>query len=127
MSVVTNVILSAGPGDDTAIAPLNRALIDAGIPALRNIGDDHNSSDPYDRTEEYYDEHARWGGTKAPEATLYGGAYNFLDVEQFLRTVEAQPWRARSDLQVFLKEQQDDRWTVLDYTGIVASIAERAR
>lgn len=52
------------------------------------------------------------GGSKAMQATVWAGAYNYLNIEEFLAKVWEQKWELAADVQVLLKDEHDDRWTL---------------
>lgn len=52
------------------------------------------------------DQHA--GGRKVFEADVYLAAFNHVDTDEILRLVKLQPWKYPEDVQVFVKEEEDD-------------------
>lgn len=48
-----------------------------------------------------------WGGTKGPEADLFGGAFNYLDTERLLEWLRTVPWRDRVAVLVVHPEQEN--------------------
>ncbi len=57
------------------------------------------------------DEHVNSGG-KAMGACIYGGAFNFLEVDDFITVVKAQSWRARENVQLLVQKPEEERFTV---------------
>jgi hypothetical protein len=53
-----------------------------------------------------------WGGTKFPECELWGGAYNRLDHAAFWNHMNRLRWSYPRLVQVFLMDQEDDRFQV---------------
>lgn len=56
------------------------------------------------------DEHA--GGGKAMQACVYGGAFNFLKIDEFIKVVKEQPWRARGNVQLLVKGEDEKSFTI---------------
>lgn len=56
------------------------------------------------------DKHA--GGTKAMECCVFAGAFNYMPLQDFLRTVWKQNWQSRDTVQVLVQEQEDDKFTL---------------
>ena len=44
-------------------------------------------------------------------ANLYGGGYKHFDIEGFVEVVEAQDWKDRANLQLWVKREEDQSWT----------------
>lgn len=55
------------------------------------------------------------GGFKAMQATVWAGAYNYLDIPAFLAAVWAAPWDSSEYVQVALKDEHDERWRLHDF------------
>ncbi|MGB3532107.1 MAG: hypothetical protein WBA13_01175 [Microcoleaceae cyanobacterium] len=49
---------------------------------------------------------------KGMQACVYGGAFNFLDIDGFKETVKAQNWKARENVQLLIQEEQDERFSL---------------
>jgi len=50
---------------------------------------------------------------KAMTACVYGGAYNFLKIDEFIEIVKEQPWREPQGVQLLIKNgPDDDRFTL---------------
>ena len=45
------------------------------------------------------------GGTKAVEHEIWSGAYNWLDVPEFVKAVKSANWAFPSDVQLLIKEE----------------------
>ena len=51
-------------------------------------------------------------GGKAMEATVYGGGFNYLDVQSFLEFARSLSWDSPENVQIFIQKQHDDIFTV---------------
>ena len=98
MSHVTNIILtlslSEGIDDDTCypwVDVLNQWLTDRGKGELHRVDD-------------------AAGGNKAMEAAVFMGAFNYLDIPEFIKAVYASDWEDRDGLSLFIKVQEADRF-----------------
>lgn len=49
---------------------------------------------------------------KSMQAFVYGGAYNFLKIKEFLETVKAQDWKEPENVQLLIQDEQDERFTL---------------
>ena len=47
------------------------------------------------------------------EANLYGGGFQHFDIEEFIKVVEAQDWKDRANLQLWVKAEEQDSFTPL--------------
>lgn len=56
------------------------------------------------------------GGTKYMECRVYLSAFNHADTETILKAVDQAPWRDKEQVQVFVKEQEEDLFR-LRYSG----------
>lgn len=54
---------------------------------------------------------------KAMTACVYGGAYNFLRISEFIEVVTTQPWREPRSVQLLLKDEPDERFTMYALSG----------
>jgi len=52
------------------------------------------------------DEAPGWGGSKHPEARLWGGALNHADLDALVARFAALPWRVPAAAQLFLQDQE---------------------
>jgi hypothetical protein len=97
MSRVTNAILTANVGrkPDDELASVNQFLREnkIGVGEFRDVTD-------------------RAGGHKHVERRVYVGAFNHAETKQIVRAVEQAPWREREAVQLFLKEQEEELFTV---------------
>jgi hypothetical protein len=50
---------------------------------------------------------------KGLECHVAIGGFNFLHIEAFIAALRAAPWRAREDLQLLIKREEDDRFEML--------------
>ena len=117
MSVVTTVMLSVGTGEYGAVAHVNKCLrlrhqsnpncpeIAYSYVNLRPITG--NLPEEMDPTQTADVALALWGGTKNPQADIWCGAYNSLDLEEFLGFVVSALWENPEWVQVFVKREED--------------------
>ena len=52
------------------------------------------------------------GGEKGFEACVFAAAFNYLDKQRFLDYLNSLHWKNRGAVQVFIKEQQEDTFTL---------------
>jgi hypothetical protein len=57
-------------------------------------------------------EHA--GGTKAMEAEVWLGAFNYLDLEDFLERVRLTDFEYPDDVRILVQEQDDDHFRLVE-------------
>lgn len=98
MSWVTDVLLlfpSYGVDDDNGVAldNINSWLNGNSTGILNNL-----------------DMHA--GGAKSMQACVYGGAFNYLKVNEFIQVVKNQSWEDREHVQLLLKGEQEKHFTM---------------
>ena len=55
--------------------------------------------------------HVESGG-KAMQCHVYGGAFNFLKIEEFVSVVLSQNWKHPESVQLFTKDEEEDVFTV---------------
>ena len=105
MSQVTNAILTANPGRnaDDEIAAVNEFL------RLNKI-----------RGGEFKDVGGHAGGSKHVECRVYVAAFNHAETKQIVKAVEQAPWREREAVQLFVREQEEESFTVR-YSGLQKS------
>ena len=97
MSWVTNVILTCALGDETQIAEVNTFFTE---PA------EHLFAIPC------------YSGTKALEAPIFVGAYNYLDIKSFILYLRTRvSWEEPALVQVFIKDQEDERFRIIEPFG----------
>lgn len=53
------------------------------------------------------------GGQKHLEANLMVAAVNYLDEQAFLSGLAAMGWEYPEDVQVFIRRQNEDRWSII--------------
>ncbi|MGB6691242.1 MAG: hypothetical protein WBE76_25695 [Terracidiphilus sp.] len=101
MSQVTNAILTAhvGKHPDDEIASVNEFL------RLNEIGGG-----------EFKDVTDHAGGYKHLECRVYLSAFNHADSKQIVKAIEKTPWRDRETVQLFVKEQEEELFS-LRYSG----------
>ena len=101
MSQVTNAILTANVGrqPDDELASVNEFL------RANRIGGG-----------EFKDVTDHAGGYKRVECRVCVAAFNHAETKQIVRAVEQAPWREREAVQLFVKEQEEERFT-LRYQG----------
>jgi hypothetical protein len=90
MSRVTNVLVTAGI-DEPGVPVLNKWL------ELENYGVLHNVT-------------LAAGGSKAVEADVWLGAFNYLNLKEFASAVERVKWESPGSVAIFIKEQEDERF-----------------
>ncbi len=56
------------------------------------------------------------GGGKVMAPCVYGGAFNFLDIDNFIEVVKAENWRAKKDVQLLIKDREDSCFTMYKLT-----------
>ncbi len=105
MSVVTNVILSIGLADDeendgVAISRVNQFFEPPRIGFV--------SCDSPLLPRGWY------GGTKMLEANLYIGAFNHFVLAEFLEFLGRLEWNEPRNVQLFVKEEDDDRFRLIN-------------
>ena len=50
-------------------------------------------------------------GTKVMQALVFMGAFNYLDLAEFVEAVKATPWRDSEGIAVFVKQEEEWRFT----------------
>lgn len=82
-------------------------------PALININSwlEKNGQGTLDHLSDY----AKSGG-KMMSARIYGEAFNFLDIDNFIKVVKVQNWRAKKDVQLLIKDEEDSCFTMYRLT-----------
>jgi hypothetical protein len=53
-----------------------------------------------------------WGGGKAPQVTVYAGAFNFLHTDELMAHLAALPWAYPDSVQLFVNEEEEYRFAV---------------
>lgn len=54
-----------------------------------------------------------YGGTKYLECNLYVGAFNYFQLDDFLKHLQTIKWRAPEDVQLFIKDQDDYKFRII--------------
>jgi hypothetical protein len=100
MSVVTNVLICLNlleEIDDQATTPpiseINDYLSSRGYGGLARVDD-------------------LAGGNKAFQAGVWLGAFNHLNIKEFMDVVKSRDWLCRDDVQVLLKKEEDYTFTL---------------
>ena len=55
-----------------------------------------------------------YGGDKYLECYLYVGAYNYLHLDGFIEHLKSLTWQEPESLQLIVKEQEDDKFRIID-------------
>jgi hypothetical protein len=59
---------------------------------------------------------AEWyGGPKRMEATFFGAAFNHVPPSDVVAAVANAQWEMPASVQLFVKDQEDDRWTLYEF------------
>ncbi len=104
MSLVTNIVFAFSiieendPGDEDKyllVEKINQWLSERGY---GEFGDADQSN----------------RGFKALEIPTYVGAFNFLMLDEFLEFIKALPWKEPENVQIFIKEQGDEKYRLLE-------------
>jgi hypothetical protein len=62
---------------------------------------------------------ANTGDRKFMQAEVWGGAFNHLDIEDFLECVKEQPWHKPERVQVMVKDEEEDTFTLYGISDII--------
>lgn len=54
-------------------------------------------------------------GDLGSNAVLFGGCYNYLDVDEFCRFIQALKWRSIEDVQILFWGDNDSKFTVIEF------------
>jgi len=102
MSRVMNVILTTGCGETPdRIAALNGILwLNSSTRGFAPLPASHSS---------YI------GGTKAMECDVYLAAFNYLPLAAVVRAMHATRWNEPEQVQLFVKDEDDRRFTEIDW------------
>lgn len=108
MSVVTNLIVTWGCGegdsknyDEDIILRINNYF-------KEDTSAGANQRFPIVRNTDWY------GGSKHLECGLAIGAFNYLNLEEFIEYLKSINWKYKDEVQVIVKEQDDMRFRVID-------------
>ena len=106
MSVVTNLILTFATTE-------NEAECIMAVNQYENDGLKINLvSADFDKNKETGQ--VWYGGTKFLEAPLYIGAFNHLDINQFINHLRTIHWEFPELVQIIAKGQEDDKFTIIE-------------
>jgi len=107
MSRVTNVILTFSLDEEEAIRELSTALTAFTWYGGRPLTDAAEVD-------------GLVAGSKAMECGICLGAFNYFDLSEFLTAIRNTSWKYPCELQLFIKEQEDDWFRqVHDFEGAV--------
>lgn len=100
MSVVTNLILHIGISEDEEerIKDVNKFFEDKN--GLVSLDDSKIPRGWY-------------GGSKMLECNLYIGAFNYLDLDEFIKHCKNIKWEYPDEIQIIVKEQEDDLFRII--------------
>lgn len=102
MSRVTNIILACGlceengEGNYPPVNAINEWLLENG----QHVGLKYING--------------REGGHKVWESEVFGGAFNFLDIEAFIRVVASAKWERADFVQVFINGHEEEVFGVVN-------------
>src|SRR5882762_1651806 len=95
MSVVTNVILKTAVAEDYGIQILN---------SIFESGQGFVACDDPALPRGWY------AGSKMLECEIYPGSFNYLDIESLVRAIQYVNWRNPDSVQLFVQEQEENRF-----------------
>jgi hypothetical protein len=103
VSDVTNLIFAfSGVDEDLRkMDEVNTYFVDKGTKPLVSVDDERLPR-------------AWYGGSKSLECELYLGAFNHLDLDEFIKHVRTISWRVPECVQIIVKEQEDMKFTIID-------------
>ena len=58
------------------------------------------------------------GNKVGMSANLYGGGFNHMDIEEFGEIVKKQEWHDPASVQLFIKGEEDEKFTLLAYDDL---------
>ena len=58
-----------------------------------------------------------YGGTKMLETNVAIGAFNYLELEEFIEHLRNIKWEEPQNVQIIVKEQNDEKFRLLDLTN----------
>ena len=97
MSHVTDVIITCSVMDEDKTWSLN---------AMLETRDDLAESGAWlNRVDD------KAAGSKAMQAAVLIGAFGYLDIDKFVEAVRAHPWYCPEDVQIFMKDEHEDKFT----------------
>lgn len=98
MSYVTNVLLHVGVCEEVTLEQINATASEQEGQSLNDLS--------------WGDIGKSWGGNKYPEVKLSGAAFNYLRKDEFMAHLAQLPWTNPDEVQMFIKDQQDYRFTI---------------
>src|SRR5258708_27419615 len=103
MSVVTNVLFAfSGVAEDRRkMDEVNTYFVDKGTKPLVSVDDERLPR-------------AWYGGSKYLETGLYLGAFNHLNLDDFIKHVRTISWRLPECVQIIVREKEDMKFTIID-------------
>ena len=103
MSDVTNLIFAfSGVDEDLRkMDEVNTYFVDKGTKPLVSVDDERLPR-------------AWYGGSKYLETGLYLGAFNHLNLDEFIKHVRTISWEFPESVQIIVKEQEDMKFTIID-------------
>ncbi len=68
-----------------------------------------------------------WGGRKYPETTVLAGAFNYLQLEEFIEALQKLTWREPDQFRLFVQGQDADAFGVwIIRNGKIVEVVEQA-
>lgn len=64
-----------------------------------------------------------FGGTKHPQVPVYAAGFNYLDIRKFIEHVRSISWERPDRVQIFIKDEEDDVFTVHTLTSDLSAYA----
>ena len=111
MSEVTNMILSFSIGEDESSSINEINLFSNNGRGFNIVSADFEEGGNWVGKENQN----RWyGGSKHLETPLYIGAFNNLDIEAFIQLLKGIKWEEPDNVQVILKEQNSNKFKVIE-------------
>lgn len=103
MSEVTNLILtcSLGEKEEFVLSQINKFEINNKPFKMISINDKKLPS-------------AWYGGTKYMECCIFMGAYNYLNLNEFIDHLKSIEWEDPEDVQLIVRNQNEDRFKIVN-------------
>ena len=103
MSEVTNLILtcSLGEKEEVVLSQINKFEVDDRSFKIVSINDKKLPKGWY-------------GGTKYMECNIFMGAYNYLNLNKFIRHLKSIEWEDSEDVQLIIREQHEDHFRIIN-------------
>lgn len=110
MSYVTNVILSTGTlfdeEEEKILQEVNKFFVDKDNPAYSKNG--------FVNVEDASLPRGWYGGDKMLEASLFIGAFNYLNLEGLIEHLQSIQWEYPEDVQLIIKEDGESRFEIIN-------------